>query len=92
MTKPVPALPSPAVQAEVVDRATESAEREVDRLLQKAERLADQAEKPEAGANVLVGIARLRSTNAGLDKRHAQKVTVEKTQSVDDWVNGLGGK
>lgn len=85
-----PALPSPAVQGELVDRKDADVEAEVDRLLAKAEALALCAERPEAGANVLVGIARLRSTNAGLDKRRTQKHEVAPTQSVGDWIAGLG--
>lgn len=85
MTKPDPT-------AEAAKRAQEAEEREVDRLLKKAETLAIKAEKPEAGAQALIGIARLRSMNAGLDKRHAQKVdaTVTPGQTPDEWMASLG--
>lgn len=71
-----------------IAREQADAKREVTRLLKIAERLAVQAEKPEAGAQALIGIASLRSRNAGLDKRHASKAEVHTggPDTTDEWL------
>lgn len=81
-------MTKPRAKVDPVQREQTDAKREVTRLLKLAERLAVKADKPEAGAQALIGIARLRSTNAGLDKRHAAKTEAHHTGTLttDSWI------
>lgn len=81
-------MTKPRAKVDPAVREQADAKREVTRVLKLAEQLAVQAEKPEAGALALVAIAKLRSTNAGLDKRHASKVDASVTGSLttDGWL------
>lgn len=81
-------MAKPRASVDPAKRLQSDAQREVTRLLKIAEKLAVQAEKPEAGAAALVAIARLKSTNAGLDKRHASKVEahIGGPRTTDEWL------
>lgn len=81
-------MTKPRAKADPAVREQADAKREVTRLLKLAEGLAIKAEKPEAGAVALLGIAKLRSTNAGLDKRHASKIEahVGGPKTTSEWM------
>lgn len=69
----------------VVDQKADAAvEAEVDRLLVLAEVAAQACEAKDA-ARAYLGIAALRSKNAGLDKRRPTTLSLE--QSVEDWLD-----
>ena len=42
--------------------------------------------------DLLLNVAKQKSSNAGLDKRHATKVQVSPAPSVDEWVKSLESK
>ena len=81
-------MTKPRAKVDPAVREQADAKREVTRVLKLAEQLAMGAEKPEAGAMAMVAIAKLRSTNAGLDKRHATKIDGHfgGPNNTDEWI------
>ena len=99
VTKPVPANETPEQRAE---RRVRSIHREVKGIAKMllGQKLVDEesgAVEPDSHAigkagDLLLSVAKQTSDNAGLARRHAQKVTLEKTQSVDEYMRGLEEK